>query len=338
MSTRSDQAQLERDLEEEGTRESTAAARRGVLNWFGAAFGLTVLIGASIFYLSARLSPDSDVLETPTAPVPTMAPPADDAPGQQTLESDQVEASPDPALGRIEVLLGSYVAGSLETHMLDEIYADVGTVDDAHAAEIAQLLAALDAVEWPEELSDVAATFRAEVAELLQAMEAGDMEGVGHGLEAVHAAQHSLSSGVYAWLSGAPMPVNMDDASSQGVVPDETVLQLIEIEMFEFGYTPATIDIEAGIPVVFRFTNSGRLPHEAMVGDTHMQEEFAAAGDHDETDAGSDHHGDLMATLVQPGETQELQVLIEEPGTWYVACHLVGHYEQGQIATINVRG
>ncbi len=43
-----------------------------------------------------------------------------------------------------------------------------------------------------------------------------------------------------------------------------------------------------------------------------------------------------MAILVQPGETGDLEVHIEEPGTWYLACHLVGHYEQGQIATINV--
>ena len=45
-----------------------------------------------------------------------------------------------------------------------------------------------------------------------------------------------------------------------------------------------------------------------------------------------------MAAMVQPGETMDLEVLIEEPGTWYVACHLIGHYEQGQIATIDVMG
>jgi hypothetical protein len=29
-------------------------------------------------------------------------------------------------------------------------------------------------------------------------------------------------------------------------------------------------------------------------------------------------------------------VLVDEPWTWYFACHLRGHYERGQVATINV--
>lgn len=110
---------------------------------------------------------------------------------------------------------------------------------------------------------------------------------------------------------------------------------VVEVEMVEFGYVPATIDLQTGVPVVLQFTNSGRLAHEAMLGDAHMQEEFGAAGDHDDG-AGGDHHGDVMAVMVGPGETRDLEVVIDEPGTWYMACHLPGHYEQGQIATINV--
>jgi uncharacterized cupredoxin-like copper-binding protein len=113
-------------------------------------------------------------------------------------------------------------------------------------------------------------------------------------------------------------------------------LEVIELEMVEFGYVPDTIDIEAGVPVILRFTNTGKLAHEAMVGDAHMQEEFAAAGDHDGGHGEDDHHGDLMALMVGPGETQDLEVVIDEPGSWFMACHIVGHYEQGQIATINV--
>jgi uncharacterized cupredoxin-like copper-binding protein len=109
---------------------------------------------------------------------------------------------------------------------------------------------------------------------------------------------------------------------------------VIEVEMVEFGYQPAAIEIQAGVPVTLRFTNAGKLTHEAMVGDAHMQEEFASAGNHD--DGGGDHHGDLMAVTVEPGQSADLEVLVDEPGTWYFACHLLGHYERGQVATINV--
>lgn len=109
---------------------------------------------------------------------------------------------------------------------------------------------------------------------------------------------------------------------------------VIEVEMVEFGYQPAAIEIPAGVPVTLRFTNTGKLTHEAMVGDAHMQDEFASAGNHD--DGGGDHHGDLMAVTVDPGQSADLEVLVDEPGTWYFACHLLGHYERGQVATINV--
>lgn len=115
--------------------------------------------------------------------------------------------------------------------------------------------------------------------------------------------------------------------------------EVIEIEMIDFGYVPETIEIPAGTPVILRFTNNGEFEHEAMIGDAHMQEEFAEAGDHDDHgDEEGGHHGDAMAVSVMPGETADLEVMIDEPGEWFVACHLVGHYEQGQIGNINVTG
>lgn len=114
-------------------------------------------------------------------------------------------------------------------------------------------------------------------------------------------------------------------------------IEVVEIEMADYSYTPDTIDIQAGVPVIFRFTNTGNYKHEAMIGDAHMQEEFEAAGDHDDAHGDEDgHHGDVMAVMVQPGETADLEVVVDEPGTTYMACHVKGHYEKGQVATINV--
>lgn len=127
-----------------------------------------------------------------------------------------------------------------------------------------------------------------------------------------------------------------DPTGEDGAADDGNV---IEVEMTEFAYEPATIELTAGEPTVLRFTNVGEIEHEAMIGTAHMQQEFAATDDHgDHGDGGDGHHGDVMAVTVAPGETAELEVLIDEPGTWYVGCHLEGHYDAGMEIEINVTG
>lgn len=130
----------------------------------------------------------------------------------------------------------------------------------------------------------------------------------------------------------------MVEASGEGFSGKNAgAADVIEIEMVDFAYVPEEIDIPAGTPVLLRFINNGTFEHEAMIGDAHMQEEFAEEGDHAHGDEGGEgHHGDVMAVTVQPGETADLEVVIDEPGEWYVACHITGHYEQGQVGTINV--
>ena len=225
------------------------------------------------------------------------------------------------------VLLGTYVVDSFGFHAMEEAYADATEVGERDAGNISKVIAAIDAVEWPDDLTDPVATLRTDLTGLVAALEAGDLEASREGFAAVHSSQHDFSNAVYSWLPSTPVVADEPGVSAAAV---------IEIEMVEFGYVPETIEIEAGVPTILRFTNSGKLQHEAMVGDAHMQEEFAAAGGdggHDPTDG---HHGDLMAIVLNPGETGDLEVVIDEPGIWYMACHLTGHYEQGQVATINV--
>lgn len=126
-----------------------------------------------------------------------------------------------------------------------------------------------------------------------------------------------------------------DAADEDGTSDDGDV---VEVEMTEFAYEPSTIELTAGEPTVVRFVNVGEIEHEAMLGTAHMQQEFAADDDHGDHGDGSDggHHGGVEAVTVAPGETAELEVLIEEPGTWYLGCHLEGHYEAGMEAEVHV--
>lgn len=370
MVDRSNWNEKERDLAEEGATGPEARSAKRIWNWFGAAFGLLVFVGASVLYVASR-APAVEAADA--APAGTSA--GDDLENHNRLQEpvlmEEAEAAPagdDGAFplssGRaLGALMGVFVVDSFGFHEMEETYEEAAEVDDADVGRVARVIIAVDTADWPESLRKVVAAFRVDVVEVHDALQAGDLEAVRHGLEGVHSTQHDLSSAVYDWLAKTmgtdlsqpktsdSQPEAADTAptasdttvssektggESAGISTDDGV-EKIEIEMFEFGYAPDTIDIQAGVPVVIRFTNRGKLPHEAMVGDAHMQEEFAAAGDHDDgQEGGDDHHGNLMATMVQPGETQELEVVIDEAGTWFVACHLVGHYEAGQIATINV--
>lgn len=132
-----------------------------------------------------------------------------------------------------------------------------------------------------------------------------------------------------------------DDTDAADAAPTEVDGKpVIEIDMLEFAYAPESIEIEAGEPTILRFTNRGAVEHEAMIGDSHMQEEFAASDDHGNhgDDGGDGHHGDTMAVTVAAGETADLEVVVDEPGTWYVGCHLPGHYDAGMEAPLTISG
>lgn len=354
----------------EAVRRGESVSERRVWNWFGGLFGLVVLVGASVLYIVGR-APTAE--GTPTAQ-PHGASVGDALQNHNRLQEPVVvdeaeepyavldEAAFSDASGRaVGALVGVFVVDSFGFHDLEETYGEVTEVNERDAGRVAKVIVAVDSVDWPDELGEPVAAFRADVVDLYAALQVGDLEGVRHGLEGVHATQHDLTNAVYDWLEetrGSDLPqahasvggsissdqeaavtdttVSGEDTPTQTTVSGGDEAQVVEVEMFEFGYTPDTLAIQAGDSVTLRFTNRGKLPHEAMVGDAHMQEEFAAAGDHDDGEGGDDHHGDVLATLVKPGETQDLEVVIDEPGTWYVACHLVGHYEAGQVATINV--
>lgn len=339
MSSTPDQLQAERD--ERTPRPDAPRSPRRTWDWFGAVFGVIVLVGASVIYVVNRPGPAAGSAEPAAEEIAGTA----EAPAEPALDGRTETIAVGTADETLAVLLGVYIVDSFGFHDLEEAYAEATEIGERDAGQVAKVLTAVDAVAWPDALADVFGAFRADVDGLHAALEAGDLEGVRHGLEGVHGSQHDLSSGAYAWLAGEPVEAHAaepEEDAGEAVATGDTV-EVIEVEMVDFGYLPASLELQAGVPVILRFTNTGKLVHEAMVGDAHMQEEFAAAGDHGDGDGHDDgdddddgHHGGLMAVTVEPGETADLEVVIDEAGEWFVACHLVGHLEQGQIATIDV--
>lgn len=125
-------------------------------------------------------------------------------------------------------------------------------------------------------------------------------------------------------------PARGDDgtASATGLV--------VEVEMVEFGFVAEPITLPVGEPITFRFTNTGVVPHEAMFGTRHQQEEFAEAGDHGDGHGDAGHHGDVAAITLDAGEAGDIVVEFGTPGEVWIGCHLPGHYEAGMWSVFTV--
>jgi uncharacterized cupredoxin-like copper-binding protein len=102
----------------------------------------------------------------------------------------------------------------------------------------------------------------------------------------------------------------------------------------ELVYQPTTLAAKVGDKIRFVFTNTGRLAHDALIGDTHAQEEHEAAGGQDH----ENHHGDEPPPFVtvSPGDTDEIVYVFETPGEIIIGCHQPGHYAAGMKLTVTV--
>jgi uncharacterized cupredoxin-like copper-binding protein len=100
-----------------------------------------------------------------------------------------------------------------------------------------------------------------------------------------------------------------------------------------FRYRPAAIRVRAGRRLTFAVTNTGRLPHEFILGDR------ATQLDHErqmQAAAGGGHVHEHGALHVPPGQTRRLTWTFDKPGIVLYGCHVLGHWAAGMKGTIVV--
>ena len=121
--------------------------------------------------------------------------------------------------------------------------------------------------------------------------------------------------------------------------------RVVQIDMSDFAFSPATIGVKPGERVTLSFRNLGGQEHEfmagreAMVGKGFMQDWLALAKV-DTTGAGHETAGHTGEGLRIPpkGAANVTVVVPPDVGQFEFACLIIGHYESGMKGTLVVDG
>lgn len=97
-------------------------------------------------------------------------------------------------------------------------------------------------------------------------------------------------------------------------------------------FHPRRIEVRQGETVRFVVRNTGRLPHEFVLGTPAQLREHAAQMRAHPGMA----HVDPATLQVPPGGSGELAWTFERPGTLSYACLVPGHYEAGMRGSLQV--
>jgi len=106
----------------------------------------------------------------------------------------------------------------------------------------------------------------------------------------------------------------------------------IEVEMRDIAFAPTSVDVRAGEKVRFVFTNTGKVTHDAFVGDQAAQDEH----EKEMRGAHGGHSKGSNAVSVEPGKKRTLTYTFGQAGSILIGCHQPGHYTGGMKATVNV--
>lgn len=147
------------------------------------------------------------------------------------------------------------------------------------------------------------------------ALAAGNHRG-GHGMPAHGMPGHDMST-----MSKAPSPVGQPGDPAK-------VTRTIELTMDEtMRFTPSDIQVNAGETIRFFIKNTGKIPHEMVIGSLADLKAHAAEM---QKMPGMQHAKPNMITLA-PGKIGGLVWQFEQAGTVDFACLIPGHREAGMV-------
>ncbi|MHB8405447.1 MAG: cupredoxin domain-containing protein [Gammaproteobacteria bacterium] len=126
-----------------------------------------------------------------------------------------------------------------------------------------------------------------------------------------------------------------------------SVNRVVDIKAEDIFFDPKAVTVKAGETVKFVVTNTGKFPHEFVLGDKDEQAEhekemqamqnMPMQGMDMKSMGGMNMmDNDSNGIMFKPGETRTLIWTFTRPGTIEYACHEPGHYAAGMAGTITI--
>lgn len=97
----------------------------------------------------------------------------------------------------------------------------------------------------------------------------------------------------------------------------------VTIMMDEFSFSSSKVDFKKGVEYTFVIKNAGKIPHEFAI---------APSGIRDHTKM----LFHLQSNQFPPGAEVRQKFTFTQSGNFEIACHIMGHYENGMILPITV--
>jgi uncharacterized cupredoxin-like copper-binding protein len=109
----------------------------------------------------------------------------------------------------------------------------------------------------------------------------------------------------------------------------------VSVEVKEFAFTPAALEVQVGQPVALTLANNGTLEHDFSIL------EFPTSGP-SSSEGGMDHDmGEMAETpdlhvAAAVGQSATLEFTPSKAGTYEFFCTVAGHKEAGMVGTLVV--
>ena len=107
--------------------------------------------------------------------------------------------------------------------------------------------------------------------------------------------------------------------------------------MVDIAFEPTAIRVARGETVRLRFTNTGKLAHDAFIGTPDEQSDHEdEMREADDADAHGHEEDAEDAVVVEPGKTGELVYTFDEDIELEIGCHQPGHYAAGMKLAVSI--
>ena len=129
--------------------------------------------------------------------------------------------------------------------------------------------------------------------------------------------------------------IGLSLAAACSSVPGSEPATMLAVEVKEFAFIPATLEVTAGQPVELVLTNSGTLEHDFSILEFPTEGPATSDGGMDHDMGAMEEQPDLH-TAAAAGQSTTLQFTPSKPGTYEFFCTVDGHKEAGMVGTLVV--